>query len=122
MFWDKIKVDGALAKMQMPKSSGLLRFVHSKKAWEGIVADAKLENFRFKDLRHTFASWLVQGGVDLYVVKDLLCHSSIKTTEVYAHLAPDQKAAAVDRVFGSTLKSPSDDKSGGDGGLTPATP
>lgn len=39
-------------------------------------------------LRHTFASPLVQAGVDLYSVSKLLGHTSIKTTEIYAHLAP----------------------------------
>lgn len=41
------------------------------------------------DCRHTAASWLVQGGVPLYDVKALLRHSSIQTTQRYAHLAPD---------------------------------
>ena len=39
-------------------------------------------------LRHTFASHLVQAGVDLYHVSKLMGHSSIKVTEIYAHLAP----------------------------------
>ena len=46
-------------------------------------------------LRHTFASHLVQAGVDLYRVSKLLGHSSIKMTEIYAHLAPTDLISAI---------------------------
>ena len=49
-------------------------------------------------LRHTFASHLIMRGADLYSVSKLLGHASIKTTEIYAHLAPDYLKAAVDRL------------------------
>lgn len=52
----------------------------------------------FHTLRHTYASWLVQAGVDLYVVRDLLGHSSIKMTERYSHLAPERLKGAVDML------------------------
>jgi len=45
-------------------------------------------------LRHTCASRLVNKGVDLYVVKEYLGHSSIQVTERYAHLSPDKLAHA----------------------------
>ncbi|MCL5028275.1 MAG: tyrosine-type recombinase/integrase [Bacteroidetes bacterium] len=44
------------------------------------------EKVHFHSLRHSFASTLVQKGVNLYSVKELLGHSSITTTEVYSHL------------------------------------
>ena len=55
-----------------------------RKFWK-VVEKAKVENFRFHDLRHTFATRLVQSGVDLYSVAKLLGHKDIKTTQRYAH-------------------------------------
>jgi len=49
-------------------------------------------------LRHTFASQLVMKGVDLPTVQKLMGHSDIQTTMIYAHLAPDHLAEAVDRL------------------------
>lgn len=52
----------------------------------------------FHSLRHTFASWLVQRGVSIYEVSKLLGHSNIKTTEIYAHLTPDNLLSAVEKL------------------------
>jgi len=69
-----------------------------KKAWLPVVRAAKLHNFTFHDLRHTFASKLVMAGVDLNTVRELLGHADLKMTLRYAHLAPEHKAAAVAKL------------------------
>lgn len=62
--------------------------------YKQIARKAKVDSFLHK-LRHTYASQLVQNGVDLYSVSKLLGHSSVKMTEIYAHLVPDTLKRAV---------------------------
>lgn len=56
---------------------------------------AGLDHVHWHDLRHTYASWLVQAGQPLTAVRDLLGHSSLAVTNRYAHLAPAHLRAAV---------------------------
>lgn len=55
-------------------------------------------NCTMYDLRHTYASWLVQNGVGIYTVKDLLGHGDIESTMRYAHLDYAQYIEAVDLI------------------------
>lgn len=77
-------------------SGGHVRWL--KTAFRNSCQRAGIADFRIHDLRHTCASWLVMAGVDLYTVRDLLGHTSIATTERYAHLAPDRLSAAVAKL------------------------
>jgi len=69
------------------------------KHWfEEAVATAGLEDFTWYCLRHTFASRLVMAGVDIRTVAELMGHKTIQMTMRYAHLAPEYKLAAVERL------------------------
>lgn len=56
---------------------------------------AAIENFRFHDLRHTAASYMVMAGVPIKTVGEILGHKSMAMTERYAHLSPEHKRKAV---------------------------
>jgi len=58
--------------------------------------DAGLQDFHFHDLRHTFATRLAQGGVDLYRIAKLLGHNDVSTTQRYAHHCPESLRSGVD--------------------------
>lgn len=63
---------------------------------------AKLpESIHFHSLRHTFASWAVLGGMDLFKLKEILGHADIKMTMIYAHLRPDAQRGDMERIFGT---------------------
>ena len=66
--------------------------------WVRIRRRAALEGVRLHDLRHSFASFLVNQGVSLYVVQGLLGHTQPRTTQRYAHLAQDTLNTAAEVV------------------------
>ncbi len=72
-------------------------FVTITRAWYRLRAKAGIENLRVHDLRHSFASFLVNGGRSLYEVQQILGHSDPKVTMRYAHLSTKalQEAANV---------------------------
>lgn len=72
-----------------------LPYVDIKKSFNKAREAAGIKNFRFHDLRHTVATRLVEKGIDLLVVMDILGHSKIETTMRYAHPLPKRKSDAI---------------------------
>ena len=63
------------------------------KAWRAALVRAGIENFRWHDLRHTWANWLTQKGVPLNVIQQMGAWESPEMVRRYAHLAPEQFAS-----------------------------
>jgi integrase len=69
-------------------------------AWRKALRLARIEHFRFHDLRHTAASLAAQSGASLLQIADLLGHRTLAMVARYSHLVLDDKRRLVDRVFG----------------------
>lgn len=75
-----------------------------KKPFATALNRANIEDFRFHDLRHTFASHYLMSGGDLMSLKEILGHSSMKMVMRYAHLARAYKRKMVNNLNGSFTK------------------
>lgn len=89
----------ALVRWKRQSTEGRVFAIGSvKSAWSSLMANAGIRGFRFHDLRHHFASKLVQAGVPLNTVRHLLGHADLSMTLRYAHLAPSDAANAVQKL------------------------
>jgi len=68
------------------------------KAWRNALRRAGIENFRWHDLRHTWASWHVQNGTQLSVLKELGGWADIQMVMRYAHLSPEHLAEHAENI------------------------
>lgn len=83
----------------MPNRKGrVFDTTNFEKRWKAARIAAGMPEYRFHDLRHTFASWARQLGADIADVKDALGHSDISMTLRYAHIKPDAHDTAFDKV------------------------
>lgn len=87
------RVRSIAERMPLPITNRMLR-----DDFEAARAAIGLPHVRWHDLRHTCASWLVQAGVPLTTIRDLLGHSTIAVTQRYAHLAAAHLLDAVSRL------------------------
>ncbi len=103
--WRQFRSRRASAARVFPGSDGegLQRI---DKAWRSLIEIAGIEKFRFHDLRHYFASRLVQSGIDLNTLRELMGHADITMVLRYAHMSPDRLAMAVERVARAAEPAP----------------
>ena len=91
------------------------RFLHNfERYWRPALRAAKIPDFRFHDLRHTFASRLAMAGVDLYTVQRAGGWKTQTMVQRYAHLSPDHIRAAVERLAEGISQSATGTRTGTD--------
>ena len=105
--WLNTAANAALARLR--KLTGHTEFVcpdqdewTHRQWWDAVRKEAKISDFHWHDLRHTFASRLVMNGVDIYTVNKLMRHETLQVTKRYAHLANAHLKQAVERLPGVT--------------------
>jgi integrase len=94
----RVKVILEARQTNNPFKPFTLKAHQAETAWQWLRKEMQLEGdkeFVIHSTRHTCASRMVNAGVDIFVVKEILGHASIVTTQVYAHLAPHKLANAV---------------------------
>ncbi len=97
-------IKGLLCQPQRPTTSYLFakangrRFVDMKNGFVAACKRAGVTDFRWHDLRHTFASWFVQDGGDLYHLSRILGHATVQMTARYGHLRTGDLHAELQRV------------------------
>jgi integrase len=85
----------------------LNEFIFRMRKFYPLIKAAKLRSFRIHDLRHTYASLMLQNGESVSYVKEQMGHHSIQiTVDTYGHLIPGANRAAADRLSATIMNAP----------------
>ena len=99
------KVNNGL--LLFPSSTKKDKPVELRKSWETALKRAKIENFRFHDLRHTTASYLAMEGATGPEIAEVLGHKDLQMVKRYAHLSKAHITGVLSRMNESRLGAPS---------------
>ena len=89
-----------------PNSEGNPNLRWAQKTVLAAMRVAEIADFRFHDLRHTFASRLAMEGVDLLTIKELGGWKSLPMVQRYAHLSPSHRRSAIERLVARQAAEP----------------
>jgi len=83
-----------------PSSQDPQKPLDLRKQWEAAIRKAEIEDFRYHDLRHSAASYMVRSGLDLRLVAEILGHRTLQMTMRYSHLQKDHLRQAMIKTMG----------------------
>ena len=106
--YDGQVIEAETGKVRKPKKGKAKPITEIKKAFNSALKRANIVNFRFHDLRHTFASQVLMKGGTLKDVQELLGHKAMTITLRYAHLTQEHKRKAVNLLNGLTASKKAD--------------
>jgi len=93
------RIEGCAYSFANPQTKQPYTSIHY--AWDSVRKRAGLADLRIHDLRHSFASFLVNGGRSIYEVQKILGHNQIRTTQRYAHLSQETLLEAASTAMNS---------------------
>ena len=98
------KTRNTASDLVFPSPSDRMRPWNSRTSWVSVLKKANIQDFRFRDLRHSCASYLAMNGASLAEIAEVLGHKTLQMVKRYAHLSEAHTAKVVqsmnERIFG----------------------
>ena len=93
-----LKLEPENKDLLFPSPNNPKNFTCIRTAWHTAIKRAKIQNFRFHDLRHSTASYLAMNGASLLEIADILGHKTLQMVKRYSHLSEDHKATVLEKM------------------------
>jgi integrase len=86
---------GSAPEQRLVADGRVFQITENREWWAAALAEAKIKKFRWHDLRHTFASRLVEAGHSMKIVQEACGHKTMAVTARYAHINQETLAGAM---------------------------